>query len=86
VVFLGCFAALLMAAFTQTNASRRMVAAATALLALSMMARAMVELDPGSYHLWMGISSASFLLATLACAALSLRASPTPAPPASAGG
>ncbi len=91
VVFLGCFAALLMAAFTQARASRRILAATTALLALSMMARAMVELDPGSYHLWMGISSASFLLATLACALLStrlptLQAAPQPSPRAAAGG
>jgi hypothetical protein len=93
MIFLGCFAALLMAAFTQVRGSARLLAATTALLALSMMARAMVELDPGSFHLWMGISSASFLLATLACAFLSLRlpelslqTAPTPSPRGAAGG
>jgi hypothetical protein len=40
------------------------------------MARAMVELDPESFHLWMGISAGSFLLATAACAALGLRLAP----------
>ena len=87
VVFLGCFAALLMAAFTQARASRLTLAVTTALLALSMMARAMVELDPRSYHLWMGLSSGSFLLATLACAVISfsLRAEPRPVQPAAAG-
>lgn len=76
VIFLGCFAALLMAAFTQARGGARLLAVITALIALSMMARAMVELDPGSYHLWMGISSASFLIATAACAVLSLRLPP----------
>jgi len=33
----------------------------------------MVELDPTSFHLWMGVSAASFLAATLACVRVPVR-------------
>lgn len=84
VIFVGCFAALLMAALTQARASARLIAVASALLALSMMARAMVELDPPAFHLWMGISAASFLTASVLCALLSLRIEPQGPRPAGA--
>lgn len=76
VIFVGSFASLLMAALTEARASARLLALTAALLALSVMARAMVELDPASFHLWMGISAASFLLATASCAVLGLRLAP----------
>jgi hypothetical protein len=64
VVFLGCFGALLVAAFTQLHADLRKLAAAAALFSLSMVGRALVELDPGSFHLWMGIAAGAFLAAS----------------------
>ena len=73
MIFLGCFAALLLAAFTHARGARLLLAGTAALFALAMLARAMVELDPTSFHLWMGISSASFLCAAAACSALSMK-------------
>ena len=73
LIFLGSFAALLLAAFTLARGARLLLAGTAALFALAMLARAMVELDPTSFHLWMGISSASFLCASAACTALSAR-------------
>ena len=73
MIFLGCFAALLLAAFTHARGARLLLAGTAALFALAMLARAMVELDPTSFHLWMGISSASFLCAAAACSVLSLK-------------
>ena len=75
VVFLGCFACLLFASLTKLQAAARRLAIAAALLALSMLGRVMVELDPTSFHLWMGISAASFLAGTIACAVAHARAS-----------
>jgi hypothetical protein len=82
VAFLGCFAALLLAALTRLPADLRRLGAAGGLFALSMVSRALVELDPGSFHLWMGLSSAAFLVAS----ALLVRApaAPRPSPPAAA--
>ena len=79
VVFLGCFAALLMGAFTQARAVARRLAVAAGLLALSMVGRVMVELDPPWFHLWMGLSAASFLAATVLCGL-----APAPLQPAAA--
>ena len=72
MIFLGSFAALLLAAFVPAR-SRLLLAGTAALFALAMLARAMVELDPTSFHLWMGISSASFLCASAACTILATK-------------
>lgn len=72
-IFLGSFAALLLAAFTAARGARLLLAGTAALFALAMLARAMVELDPTSFHLWMGVSSASFLCASAACVLLSTK-------------
>ena len=69
VIFIGCFAALLLAALSKVRQGR-MLAVTAALFALATMARAMVELDPQSFHLWMGLGAASYLCATAACAGL----------------
>ena len=79
MVFLGCFAALLLGAFTQARVVARRLAIAAALLALSMVGRVMVELDPPWFHLWMGLSAASFLAATVLCGL-----APAPLQPAAA--
>jgi len=65
VIFIGCFAALLLAALSKARRGR-MLAVTAALFALATMARAMVELDPQSFHLWMGLAAASYLCATAA--------------------
>jgi len=72
VIFLGCFTALLLGALFPRSGEKpsfplRKLAWAGGLVALSMVGRVMVELDPSQFHLWMGVSSASFLAATLAC-------------------
>jgi hypothetical protein len=72
VIFLGCFTALLLGALfprpgEQPTFPVRKLAWAGALVALSLVGRVMVELDPGQFHLWMGVSAASFLAATVAC-------------------
>jgi hypothetical protein len=72
VIFLGCFTALLLAALFPRSGERpafslRKLAWAGGLVALSLVGRVMVELDPKSFHLWMGLSAASFLAATVAC-------------------
>jgi hypothetical protein len=38
-----------------------------------MIGRVMVELDPTWFHLWMGVSAASFLAATIACLRVPVR-------------
>jgi len=80
VIFLGCFTALLLAALFPRPGERpafplRKLAWAGGLIALSLVGRVMVELDPTSFHLWMGISAASFLAGTIACAVAPARAS-----------
>jgi hypothetical protein len=72
MIFLGAFASLLLAAFTYAR-QRLLLAGTAALFALAMLGRAMVELDPTSFHLWMGISSASFLCASAACTTLAAK-------------
>lgn len=72
VIFLGCFTALMIGALfprpgEQPAFPLRKLAWAGGLVALSLVGRVMVELDPTSFHLWMGVSAASFLAATLAC-------------------
>src|SRR5437667_366239 len=79
VIFLGCFTALLLAALFPRPGEEpafplRKLAWAGGLVALSMVGRVMVELDPTSFHLWMGVSAASFLAATLACLRVPVRA------------
>jgi uncharacterized protein involved in response to NO len=79
VIFLGCFTALLLAALFPRPGERpafplRKLAWAGGLVALSMVGRVMVELDPTSFHLWMGLSAASFLAATIACLRVPVRA------------
>ena len=78
VIFLGCFTALLLAALFPRPGERpafplRKLAWAGGLVALSMVGRVMVELDPLSFHLWMGLSAASFLAATIACLRVPVR-------------
>ena len=72
VIFLGCFTALLLGELFPRAGERpafplRKLAWAGGLIALSLVGRVMVELDPTSFHLWMGLSAASFLAATVAC-------------------
>jgi hypothetical protein len=65
VLFLGAFTALLCAGFTRLREPRRRLVWTAGLFALSMMGRVMVELEPRAFHLWMGISAASFLTASV---------------------
>jgi len=79
VIFLGCFTALLLGALFPRAGERpafplRKLAWAGGLVALSLVGRVMVELDPTSFHLWMGLSAASFLAATIACLRVPVRA------------
>jgi len=72
VIFLGCFTALVVAALFPGPDERpafplRKLAWAGGLLALAMVGRVMVELDPTWFHLWMGLSATAFLGATVAC-------------------
>jgi uncharacterized protein involved in response to NO len=72
VIFLGCFTALLLAALFPRSGEQpafplRKLAWAGGLVALAMVGRVMVELDPTWFHLWMGLSAAAFLAATVAC-------------------
>jgi hypothetical protein len=72
VIFLGCFTALALAALFPRPGDApafplRKLAWAGGFVALAMVGRAMVELDPTSFHLWMGVSAGSFLAATIAC-------------------
>jgi len=73
LVFLGCFTALALAIPSQQAAparARRFVLASTGgLLALALVARVLLELDPPHFHLWLGASSAAFLGATIPWAA-----------------
>jgi hypothetical protein len=71
VIFIGCFGTLLLAALSKARQGGRTMAAAAGLFALATLARAMVEVDPRSFHLWMGLAAASYLCATVACATLS---------------
>jgi uncharacterized protein involved in response to NO len=78
VIFLGCFTALLLAALFPRAGERpafplRKLAWAGGLVALSLVGRVMVELDPTSFHLWMGLSSAAFLAATATCVRVPVR-------------
>jgi len=78
VIFLGCFTALLLAALFPRSGELpafplRKLAWAGGLVALSLVGRVMVELDPTSFHLWMGVSAASFLAATIACVRVPVR-------------
>ncbi|HUJ27161.1 MAG TPA: hypothetical protein VLW85_14140 [Myxococcales bacterium] len=82
VVFLGSFAALLVAALVGMRADLKKLGACAALFALSMLGRALVELDPGSFHLWMGISSAAFLIASVVL--VRTKGAPQPSPLAAA--
>jgi hypothetical protein len=72
VIFLGCFTALALGALFPPPGEAaafplRKLAWAGGFVALAMVGRAMVELDPTSFHLWMGLSAVSFLAATIAC-------------------
>jgi hypothetical protein len=67
VIFLGALTCLLCAGFTRLGLSRGRLAAVAGLFSLSMFGRVMVELDPPSFHIWMGISAAAFLCATALC-------------------
>ena len=65
VIFLGSFSLLLTAGFFGAPlAPRRWIALSAGLFAVSMFGRVFVELDPPSFHVWMVVSSASFLGAT----------------------
>jgi hypothetical protein len=78
VVFLGSFGLLLASALTAMRADSRRVGAAAALFTLSMVGRALVELDPGSYHLWMGLAAGAFLAASVVL--IRPAAAPLPSP------
>jgi hypothetical protein len=78
VIFLGCFTALVLAALFPKPGEApafplRKLAWAGSLVALSLVGRVMVELDPTWFHLWMGLSAASFLAATIACLRIPVR-------------
>jgi len=70
VLFLGAFVALLCAGFTALREPVGRILWTAALFTLSMLGRAMVELDPPAFHLWMGVSAAAFLAGSLLCAML----------------
>jgi uncharacterized protein involved in response to NO len=70
VLFLGAFVSLLCAGFTTLGEPVRRIVWTAALFTLSMMGRAMVELDPQAFHLWMGVSAAAFLAGSALCAML----------------
>jgi hypothetical protein len=70
VLFLGAFVALLCAGFSTLREPRRRIVWTAALFTLSMMGRAMVELDAPAFHLWMGVSAAAFLAGSALCAML----------------
>jgi hypothetical protein len=75
VVYLGCFAALVLAASTQVADARaaarsRQLALAAGLLAIALAARVLLELDPLNFKLWLGTASASFSMAMIPWAAL----------------
>jgi len=76
IVFLGCFAALALAASTQVRAAPAVrpwrVALAAGLLAVALVARLLLDVDPARFHLWLGTSAAAFLGATVPWAALTL--------------
>jgi uncharacterized protein involved in response to NO len=85
VTFIGGFALLTLAVSTQVSLGHggfgdllkgrpaRLTAMAAALL-LAIVPRALMEVDPDRYFLWMGIAAALFLTATIAWSALALRA------------
>jgi uncharacterized protein involved in response to NO len=83
VVFIGCFAALVLAVsihVTWSHSGRaarlhetpRSLKVMAALLALALTARMLVDLDPTRLMLWIGVAAASFLAATVAWAVVLL--------------
>jgi len=87
LVYLGCFAALALALATahapaaqrapapeRALARRKMLAWAGALLGVALAARVLLELDPTSFHLWLGTSCAAFLGSVSLGGALAVRA------------
>ena len=76
IVFLGCFAALALAASTRIPAAAAVrpwrVALAAGLLAVALITRLLLDVDPPHFHLWLGTSAAAFLGATVPWAALTL--------------
>ena len=83
VVFIGCFAALVLAVslhvtFSHSQQPERLhrtpglLVALGTLLVFALAARLLVDLDPGHILLWIGVASASFLLASVAWALLLL--------------
>jgi uncharacterized protein involved in response to NO len=80
VVYLGCFAALVLAASTQVTPARtrprRLLGLAAGLLAVALAARVLLELDPPNFKLWLGTASAAFSIAMIPWAALTRRRAP----------
>jgi uncharacterized protein involved in response to NO len=81
LIYLGCFSALALATMLaaprriapeRALARRRQLAWAGALLAVALAARVLLELDPTSFHLWLGTSCAAFLGAVSMGGALAL--------------
>jgi len=83
VVFIGCFAALVLAVSihvtlshseraAQLSRTTPLLVALCALLAIALLARLLVDLDPAHLLLWIGVASSSFLAASLAWAAVLL--------------
>jgi len=89
VVFIGCFANLVFAialhvALTHAGNTERLTRRAGplllgVLLAIALVARGLVDLDPPLLRLWLGCAAASFLAATLVWLRLSARALKTQA-------
>jgi uncharacterized protein involved in response to NO len=89
VVFIGCFAALVLAVSIHVTLSHsqraellhetpRSLVALVTLLAIAFCARMLVDLDASHVLLWMGVASSSFLAAILAWGATLLRQAPEP--------
>jgi uncharacterized protein involved in response to NO len=89
VVFIGCFAALVLAVsihvtFSHSGQAERLhrtpppLIALGALLIIALAARLLVDLDAAHLMLWIGVASSSFLLASLAWAFVLLSGRKTP--------
>src|SRR5438105_10287329 len=83
LVFLGCFTVLVLAVSTQVALSHRerpeparrapwQLVVSCGLIAAALVGRALLEVDPPHFHLWLGASAAAFLTATVPWAALTL--------------
>jgi len=76
LVYLGCFTGLALLTWSARNGHRRPPAAArwtAGLLAVALVARVVLELDAPSFHLWLGVACAAFVVGVLTWAVAALR-------------